>query len=148
MGLFVGLAAGLPLAILNVFALQFSQGQPIDWQNPLAAVLDALQPGIVEEVLYRFAIWGLLWLALRKSMPERAVWASGILATLVHAYIHMDESFLQAPLVALGMGFVMALIWGLPLLILARRRGLESAVIFHWAQDVARFLAGFQPQPS
>jgi hypothetical protein len=28
-------------------------------------------------------------------------------------------------------------------LILARRRGLESAVAFHWIQDAARFLAGF-----
>lgn len=37
----------------------------------------------------------------------------------------------------------LALFWGLPPLILARRRGLESAITFHWIQDAARFLAGF-----
>ncbi len=55
----------------------------------------------------------------------------------------LDDLFLQAPLVALGMGAVLALFWGLPPLILARRRGLESAIAFHWLQDAARFLAGF-----
>ena len=66
-----------------------------------------------------------------------------ILATLVHNYAHFDELFLQSPLVALGMGLVMALIWGFPAMILAHRRGLESAIAFHWIQDVTRFLTGF-----
>jgi hypothetical protein len=37
----------------------------------------------------------------------------------------------------------LTLIWGLPPFFLARRRGLEAAIAFHWIQDVARFLAGF-----
>lgn len=139
----VGLAIGLPLAILNVFALQFTDGRSIAWQNPLAALLDALQPGIVEEVLYRFALWGLLWLALRKSLPERAATLAGLLAMLVHTYAHFDDLFLQAPLVALGMGLVLALIWGLPPYFLAHKRSLEAAIAFHWLQDVTRFLIGF-----
>jgi hypothetical protein len=142
-GVLVGLMIGLPLAVLNVFALQFTQGQPIQWQNPLATFLDALQPGIVEEVIYRFALWGFLWLALRKSLPEQATWLAGLLSMLVHTYSHYDELFLQAPLVALGMGAAMALLWGLPLMLLARRRGLESAIAFHWLQDVVRFVAGY-----
>lgn len=140
--LLVGLAVGLPLAVLNVFALQSTQGQPVDWQNPLAALLDAFQPGVVEEVVYRFALWGLLWLMLRTSIPRQAVWLAGLLSMLVHNYSHFDNLFLQSPLVALGMGAVLALIWGLPPLFLARRRGLESAIAFHWIQDVTRFLAG------
>lgn len=142
-GKLVGLAVGLPLAILNTFALQMTQGQPIQWQNPLAALVDALQPGVVEEALYRFAFWGLLWLILRNSLQNRAVWVSGVLAMLVHNYSHFDDLFLQSPFLALGMGAVMALIWGVPPLILARRRGLESAIAFHWLQDAARFLTGF-----
>lgn len=142
-GLLMGLAVGLPLAVLNVIALQFTQGRSIQWQNPLAALLDALQPGIVEEVMYRFALWGLLWLVLRHALPAQAAWLSGLLAMLVHNFAHFDDLFLQSPLVALGMGAVLALLWGLPPLILARRRGLESAIAFHWLQDVARFLAGF-----
>ena len=57
-GILIGLAVGLPLAILNVFALQFTQGQAIAWQDPLAAILDALQPGIFEEVIYLVLLTG------------------------------------------------------------------------------------------
>ena len=139
-GILIGLAVGLPLAILNVFALQFTQGQAIAWQDPLAAMLDALQPGIFEEVIYRFALWGLLWLMLRNSISKQSDWISGLLAMLVHNYSHFDDLFLQSPLVAVGMGAILALFWGLPPVILARRRGLESAIAFHWFQDMARFL--------
>jgi len=139
----IGLLVGLPLAVVNAFALQFTQGQSIEWQNPLAALLDALQPGIVEEVIYRFALWGLLWLILRNSLPRQSVWLAGLLSMLVHNYSHFDDLFFQSPLVALGMGAVLALFWGLPPLFLAHRRGLETAVTFHWIQDVARFVAGF-----
>ncbi|MBL8079928.1 MAG: hypothetical protein JNM55_18310 [Anaerolineales bacterium] len=142
-GILVGLAVGLPLAVVNAFTLQFTQGQPINWQSPLAALVDALQPGVVEEVIYRFALWGLLWLILRNSLPNQAIWQTGCLSMLVHNYSHFDDLFIQSPLTALGMGAVLALIWGLPPLLLSYRRGLESAIAFHWIQDVARFLAGF-----
>ena len=142
-GTLIGLAIGLPLAVFNVFALQFTQRQPIQWQHPPSALLDALQPGIMEEVIYRFALWGLLWLVLRNDLPTRAVWASGLLATLTHGYAHFDDLFLQSPLTALGVGALIILLWGLPPMLLAHRQGLESAIAFHWIQDVARFVTGF-----
>jgi hypothetical protein len=141
--LLLALAIGTPLAAVNVFVLQMSQGQPIDWQNPLAAIRDALQPAIMEEVIYRFAFISLLWLALRRSLPDRAAWLSALLAMLVHNYMHYDELFVQAPLMALGMGLAVLVLWGLPLTYLILRRGLEPAVAFHWIQDVARFVSGF-----
>jgi hypothetical protein len=138
-----GLVIGFPLAALNVVALQMTAGHGIAWQNPFAAMLDAVQPGMVEEVVYRFALWGLLWLALRRSLPEHAASVAGVLALLIHNYAHFDALLAEAPLVALAMGLVMSLLWGLPLYFLARRRGLEAAIAFHWIQDVARFVAGF-----
>jgi hypothetical protein len=138
-----GLAVGLPFAVVNGFALQLTQGRPVSWQNPLAALMDALQPGIVEEVVYRFALLGLLWMALRKPLPNQAGWIAGLLALLVHNFMHFDELWLESPLVALGMGLVMALLWGLPPTILALRKSLDSAIAFHWIQDAARFLAGY-----
>lgn len=141
--LVIGLAIGAPLAILNIFALQFTQGQPITWQSPFAALSDAFQPAIVEEVVYRFAFLGLMWMLIRRSMPQSADWLAGLLALFVHNFMHFDDLWLQAPLTALGTGLVMALIWGLPPTILALRRDLESAIAFHWIQDAARFLAGF-----
>lgn len=139
----IGLAIGLPLAILNVFALQFTQGQSTAWQNPLAALSDAIQPAFVEEIIYRFAFLGLMWKVLQKPMPQSANWQAGMLALFVHNFMHFDDLWFETPLVALGMGLVMALIWGLPPTFLALRRDLESAIAFHWIQDVARFLTGF-----
>ncbi|HOU15065.1 MAG TPA: hypothetical protein PKZ84_18300 [Anaerolineae bacterium] len=138
-----GLAVGLPLAALNVVALQMTAGHGILWQNPFAALLDALQPGVVEEVIYRFGAWGLLWLMLRRSLPQQAASVAGLLALLVHNYAHLDALLAEAPLVALGMGLVMGIVWGLPPFFLARRRSLEAAMAFHWIQDAARFLVGF-----
>lgn len=139
----VGLVIGIPLSVLNIFALQFSAGHSIAWQNPMSAILDAFQPAIVEEVIYRFALWGLLWLILQRSIPEKAIWLSGTLALLIHNYSHFDELFVQSPLIAIGMGLVLALFWGLPPTWLAKQRGMEAAIAFHWVQDVARFLTGF-----
>jgi hypothetical protein len=141
--LFIGLAIGAPLAILNVLALQLTQGQQIAWQSPLAALSDALQPALLEEVVYRFAFLGLVWTLIRRSTSQPANWLAGMLALFVHNFMHFDDLWLQSPLTALGMGLVMALVWGLPPTILALRRDLESAVAFHWIQDAARFLTGF-----
>jgi hypothetical protein len=138
-----GAVTGLPLAALNVYALSITQGRPVAWQSPVAALVDALQPGIVEEVVYRFALLGLVWLLLRRSSPHAAGWQAGLLALLAHTFMHFDDLYLEAPLMALGMGAVTGLIWGLPMTLLALRRDLESAVAFHWIQDAARFLAGF-----
>ena len=120
-----GFVIGIPLAILNVLALRFSEGQSIAWQNPISALLDALQPAIVEEVIYRFALWGLLWLILQRSIPDKAIWLSGALTLFIHNYSHFDELFVQSPLIAIGMGLVMALIWGVPLTLMAKHRGME-----------------------
>ena len=75
---------GLSLEVLNVFALQLAQEQAIAWQNPFAAMSDTLQPGVVEEVFYRFALWGLLWLVLHNGLPKHADWVSSLLTMLVH----------------------------------------------------------------
>jgi len=141
--LLLGLACGVPLAVLNVFALRLTQGQPIRWQAPLPAFLDAVQPALVEEVIYRFALWGLLWQILRRSLPDQAPRLAGLLALVTHNLIHLDDLWLPSPLLALGMGTAMAVLWGLPLTFLARRKGLDAAIAFHWVQDAARFLAGY-----
>lgn len=139
-----GAAVGTPLAVLNTFANAWTQGRSFQWQSPLTAAMDALQPAIVEDVLYRLAFLGLLWLALHRSWPQRqAAWLAGLLSLLVHAYAHFSDEFLTQPLFALVMGSLLALIWGLPMTYLALRRDLDSSVGFHWMQDFARFWAGF-----
>lgn len=139
-----GALVGLPLALLNAAALSLLNRQPFNWQPPFAAALDALQPGVGEEVFYRLTLLGLFWLALRKTWPARsAAWLAGVLALLVHNYAHFDALFVEQPLFALAYGAVVALLWGLPPTLLALRRDLEAAAGFHWMQDALRFLAGF-----
>lgn len=140
-----GAVVGVPLAVLNAFANAWTQGRPWLWQNPWAAALDALQPAVFEEVVYRLALLGLLWLVLHRAWPARqAAWLAGALSLLVHAYGgHFSDEFITQPVATLVMGGVMGLIWGLPLTVLALRRNLDSAVGFHWVLDFARFWAGF-----
>ena len=141
--LLFGLIVGLPLAGLNVYFLLITEGKSISWQNPLTAILDGLQPALMEEVIYRFAFLGLLWLVLQNFQPHKAVWISGIVAMLVHNYAHFSDLFVDAPFTAIGMGALMCLLWGLPLTILVIRKDLESAIGFHWIQDILRFMTGF-----
>jgi hypothetical protein len=142
--LLVGIAVGLPFAVLNGLANGWMQHRPVTWQNPLAAAMDALHPAIVEEVIYRFALLGLLWLVFRRDWPPRqALWLAGLLALLTHTYAHFSDEFVTQPLTALGIGLVMGAIWGIPLTVLALRRDLESAIGFHWMQDAIRFWFGF-----
>jgi hypothetical protein len=139
----MGAGVGIPLAVLNMFANRLTQGRPFEWQSPFLAAVDALQPAIYEDVLYRLAFLGLAWWVLRRAWPDKtASLLAGVLATLVHAYAHLDDLFITQPLAALGMGAVMALIWGVPLTFLALRRDLESSIGFHWIQDTLRFFAG------
>ncbi len=137
-----GAVVGLPLAAVNAYANTLTQGRPFELQGSLFALLEALEPGIVEEVVYRFALLGIVWLVLRPSWGGRAAWMSGVFVLLVHSYAHYGHLLLEQPLLYVGFGAVLAIVWGLPLTFLALRRDLESAVGFHWVQDAVRFLGG------
>lgn len=142
--LVVGMLIGLPFSILNVYLLRHTSGTHVTFENPLVAAIDALQPAVVEEIVFRFAALGIIWLMLRNSFPAtQAASIAAFFALLVHNFSHFTELFMDAPWLALGMGTATALIWGLPLTILALRRDLESAIAFHWVQDLFRFIAGF-----
>lgn len=140
--LIFGAVLGIPLAVANMYANAWTQSRAFAWQSVPAAALDALQPALFEEVVYRLAFLGLLWLALKPFWGAKAVWLAGALSLLVHTYAHYDELFVSQPIVALIMGAALAVIWGMPMTVLAVRRDLESAIGFHWVQDALRFWAG------
>jgi len=142
-GFIFGAVVGMPLAVLNAYANAWTQGQVFVWQSILAAALDAFQPAIVEEVISRLALLGVLWLILRPFWPEhQAVRLAAGLALLIHTYGHYSDLFVTQPIVALVMGALLGLLWGVPITLLALRRDLEAAIGFHWAQDFARFVVG------
>ncbi len=139
----IGAVYGIPLAILNVLAFTQMQGRGAILQNPLWALLSSLEPGIVEEVLYRLAFLGIIWLVLRPGWPDRALPLAAVLSVLVHSYSHLDAMLVDQPLFALAYGGMLAVIFGAPMAYLAVRRDLETAAGFHWIQDALRFAAGF-----
>jgi hypothetical protein len=141
-GLGFGALVGLPLAALNAVANVVVQGRPFAWQASAFPFVEALEPGLVEEIVYRFALLGLVWLALRPYWGRHAPWLAGAFALLVHTFAHNGELLLTQPLVYLGFGAVLAVVWGVPLTVLALRRDLESAAGFHWVQDAVRFMGG------
>jgi hypothetical protein len=141
-GLGIGSAIGLPLAAVNAYANTLVQGRPFIWQRSGFPLLEALEPGLVEEIVYRFALLGMVWLLLRPTWGRRAPWLAGIVALLVHTFAHNGDLLLANPLVYVGFGVVLALVWGVPTTVLALRRDLESAAGFHWVQDAVRFLGG------
>ncbi len=138
----IGAAIGLPLAVLNAYANTLTQGRSFVWQGSAFPLLEAWEPGLVEEIVYRFALLGIVWLLLRPSWGRRAGWLAGTVVLLVHTFAHNGELLLTDPLMYLAFGAVLAVVWGVPLTILALRRDLESAAGFHWVQDAARFLGG------
>ncbi len=72
-----GIIFGLPLAALNTFAFSVMDARPIAWRNPALAGIDALQPGVVEEVIYRLAFLGFIWFFLRQSLAGQGGTPSG-----------------------------------------------------------------------
>jgi hypothetical protein len=138
-----GALAGLPLAGLNAYAFSIMEGRPTAWEDLPGAALAALQPGIVEEVVYRLAFLGFLWLFLRPWWPEKAAPIAAAFSLLIHNYAHFDLLLVEQPLFALAYGAVVGLLFGLPMTWLALRRDLETAVGFHWVVDFLRFAAGF-----
>lgn len=141
-GFGTGAAIGLPLAVVNAYANTLVQGRPFVWQAPGAPLLEALEPGLVEEVVYRFALLGIVWLVLRPFWGRRSAALAGVVTLLVHAFAHAGDLLLTDPATYLGFGIVLALVWGVPATVLALRRDLENAAGFHWIQDAVRFLGG------
>ena len=141
-GVLIGLLIGFPFALVNAFAFSMMQGQSFVFQDPFLSGIDALQPGIVEEVVYRLTFLNIIWSVLRKYVPDRAVSLAALLALLVHNYAHLSDLFMVQPIFAVVYGAVILLLFGLPMTVLAVKRNLESAISFHWIVDFVRFLVG------
>lgn len=141
-GLGFGVLAGMPLAAINAYANTWVQNRPFVLQSSVFPLLEALEPGVVEEMVYRFALIGILWMVLLPFWGAKAPWIAGLLALLIHSYAHYGNLLLTNPAMYLIFGAVLALVWGVPMTLLALQRDLESATGFHWVQDAVRFMGG------
>lgn len=136
-----GCLLAVPPALLNLtlsqgaeevtFNLQFKKW----WQ-----AFYALQPGIVEEVWARLFLTTLLYALLRptrEANPRQALTAAMGIATLLHGLAHFPQS-LSDPFSAL----FIALMYGIPLVLLYVKRDFEQAIAYHFFIDFIRFLSG------
>jgi len=137
----VGLAIGLVLAGANLVLLFAGGASPAD--GGPAGLVRALKPGILEEVAYRFLFLGMVLTSLRGAMaPRRAAIVAITLSAAFHAAVHVPELFVSDPLPALAITAFTGLVFGVPLAILAYRRGIEASITAHWTIDAVRFALG------
>jgi hypothetical protein len=141
--LLFGMALAVPLAVVN--NLYFYLNNPAaQFRGVFEAAGAALNPGIAEEVMYRYFILALVLWALRGAANGRVVTAAALfLAVVPHSLNHLPDLFLQNPLMGLMMLTATSLLFGLPMAWLAFKRSLETAVGFHWFIDFVRFWFGF-----
>jgi hypothetical protein len=139
----VSILLAIPLAVLNNFYFYLQNGAP-QFQNISVSAAEALSPGIHEEAVFRYFILAVCFTLLQHSVHRRLVLATGVaLAIIPHSLLHLPDLFLENPGMAVGLLVATSLFFGLPMALLQIRRSFESAVVFHWFIDFARFLFGF-----
>ena len=138
----LGLCLALPFAAVNTAYFVLQGG--IQFISPLNAAVEALNPGISEEIIFRFAVLGFCSFYLKERMSECAYTVySCILMVIPHSLIHLPDAILESPASALFLFITTCLIFGLPMAVLMKKKGLRSAVAFHWCIDFMRFLFGY-----
>ena len=139
----LGVLFALPLAALNNLYFYLQNGVP-RFQNVVSSALEALSPGIHEEVVYRYFVLAACLVLLKHSpRPRLALTAAIVMAVVPHSLLHLPDLFLQNPVMGLSMLVATSLLFGLPMAVLQVKRNLESAISFHWFIDAFRFLFGY-----
>ncbi|MGD8902747.1 MAG: hypothetical protein PVH95_06710 [Anaerolineae bacterium] len=141
--LLIGIAAGIPLAVINNLFFYLTTG-PVDFRGIFSSAFEALNPAISEEIIFRFFVLALCLNLLEGShSPRLALTAAVILAVVPHSLNHLPDLFLENASMGLTMLVATSLLFGLPMALLQIKRNLETAIAFHWVIDFMRFLFGF-----
>ncbi|KAJ49720.1 hypothetical protein BD780_001565 [Clostridium tetanomorphum] len=141
--LILGALISIPLGIINFLYFKNTTGY-LSWQNPIISAFLALQPGIVEEIVFRFFIMNVFITILSKySNKKYTVAISMFLGVVPHSLCHFSELWIINPVNAIVMLVLTSLLFGLPMAYLQYKRDLETAISFHWCIDFIRFLGGF-----
>jgi len=142
-GLGLGVLLGIPFAVVNALLIVFFNGQHIVVQDVLTEAIVALKPAIMEETAFRLLFLGLAMVVLMKVLPRDIAIASAVLMAIVfHSVAHVPDLLVSNPLMALANVVVTSVLFGLPLALLAYKKGIETAIGFHWAIDAVRFILG------
>ncbi len=143
MSLVLGAVVGLPFAAINVLLLILFNNQPVVMQDAIVSSILALQPGIMEELVFRLFFMGIAIVVLLRYLPRKTAITSAIfMAILFHSALHVQQTIISSPLSALVTVVVTSILFGLPMAYLAYKKDIETAIGFHWIIDAVRFTLG------
>jgi hypothetical protein len=133
-----GAIIGIPWALLNPLLGGSNNDASITaWWHPFCA----LQPGIAEEAWGRMLPVPLLVLLLRRyARTPAALTASVLVAGYWFAWLHTNRGFDASSLISTLM---IGTLYALPVTYLWLRRGLETAMGFHFWQDFVRWVVAY-----
>lgn len=137
-GVLQGAIIGVPWSLLNpLMGGSNNDTWVTSWWQPLAA----LQPGIAEEAWGRMLPVPLLFLLLRRHARMRPALAAAVVVSAYwFAYLHTGRGFGVSTLVST---LLIGTIYALPIAYLWLRRGLETAMGFHFWQDFVRWVVAY-----
>lgn len=129
----LGAAIAVPWALVNVAIGAASRDT---WARAPWQVLLAAQPAVAEEAWARVFLVAVVYLVLRRGGSARAALVGAILvAGYWFAWLHAHEFTVSALVTTMGAGTL----FSLPLMFVWLRRGLESAIAFHFVIDATRY---------
>ncbi|MCX7710847.1 MAG: CPBP family glutamic-type intramembrane protease [Clostridia bacterium] len=138
-----GIAFSLPLCILNNLYFYFTNGI-VEFENIFSSAFFALNPGISEEIIFRFFIMAVCVYSLKGTASKRMIFfIATFLGVVPHSLNHLPDLFMMNPGAAVFMLVATSLLFGLPMAWLQWKRNLETAISFHWFIDFTRFFFGF-----
>jgi hypothetical protein len=141
-GLF-GIGVSIPFAGINLLYFFNTQG-PALMLDPLWAGFIAINPAVSEEIIFRFFLICLTLFLLREEKSDLVLVLSIlILAVVPHSLNHLPDLILENPIAACVLFTASSLLFGLPMAVLQLKKGLFSAITFHWSIDWIRFTFGY-----
>jgi len=140
----LGVLFSIPWAILNILMIRGSGSIDVWMKGEIWRALAAIQPGVSEEIEFRlFLLTASFYLLSPYLTKSSAAWVSIFLSAFIHGYIHVAPILLSSSIQAMVYGFVLSIIFGLPMSYLYVKRDLETAISFHFFIDFVRFIYAY-----
>jgi hypothetical protein len=133
----LGFLVGTVLGVINFFL----NSEAPDFNISLSSFLTALSPAVYEEIAMRTFIYAVCLYFLKGEIHTKGErLACYFMMIIPHAMIHTPQQFVSYGLVSGIISIlILALLFGLPLALLQKKRDVTSAMIAHGVVDVIRF---------
>ncbi|MDR1364828.1 MAG: CPBP family intramembrane metalloprotease [Oscillospiraceae bacterium] len=139
-----GILISIIPTITNIVEFKFINNLSVDFnliRFPFA-MFAALQPGIAEEVIFRFFLLAFVLNAFKGKLPKTNFieFLIYFLMIVPHCLLHYQmNEFIQNPIPAILNLIYMCVFYGIPAVWLMKNKNLYAAISFHWFIDFIRF---------